>query len=138
MATPESELFELLKQAGNTTPGTSTGDDEQAPVSADKTQLYEDPPGVETAPPSDDNQGFSSGAVEENKVVREGVLNKAFAGKANADKADQALISKNFVNAKPGKFIAHSPHLKGEEVKKASHPRAETLVSAVRRLSGRT
>jgi hypothetical protein len=129
-----SDLYELLKHGSTPTPATTTGDDEGESTKG-KTQLYEDPPGVETTPPSDDNQGFSAGVVDESEKVREGVLDKAFVGKANTDRADQKLIQQNFAHGKPGKFIAHSTHLKGEEPKKVAHPRAESLTEAVRRLT---
>lgn len=126
MTTPEDELYNVLKVA------TQTGDDEGRVVPG-TTQLYEDPPGIETAPPDDDNQSFSEGVAEESKKDREGVLDKAFVGKGNTDVSDQALIRENFAHGKPGQFVAHSTHLEGEEVK-TSHPRAESLTEAVRRL----
>ena len=137
MTTPEEELYEIVKQGTNTTPGTSTGDDE-GETTKGTTQVYEDPPGVETKPPDDANDSFSSGAVEASEDVQQGVLNRSFDSKKNSDQAEQALIRQNFTQAVPGRFIAHSVHLKGERVKKAEHPRSQSLLAAVRRLSGRT
>jgi len=124
--THEEELHELLTKVG-----APTGDDEGRVVPGE-TQLYADPPGIETAPP--DNEGFSPGVVSESKTDREGVLDKAFAHKGKSDTADQALVRQNFAHGKPGQFIAHSTQLEGEQPKTA-HPRAESLTEAVRRLS---
>jgi hypothetical protein len=134
MPTHEEELFELLKVGATPLPETTTGDDEGKSTKG-VTQIYEDPPGLETIPP-DASQSFSPGIVEEKNKDRKGVLDNAFVGKANSDKSDQALISQNFARGKPGNFIAHSTQLKGEEIKKASHPHAESLSEAVRRLIG--
>jgi hypothetical protein len=135
METHEDELYGLLqKVGGNTTPQTSTGDDEGESTKG-VTQVYEDPPGVETMP-RDDNQGFSTGAVAADKTVREGVVNNVLDSKPKTDQADRALVRQNFTQAKPGAYVSHSVHLQGEEPKVA-HPRSESLVRAVERLTGR-
>lgn len=130
------ELYELLKEGIDTTPSTSTGADEQESVDG-TTQLYEDPPQVETTPPDDDNpQEHTTGAEEEHKKVRQGVLDNAFEGRGNADKADQALVSQNFSHGAAGDFTTHSVHLQGRSVEKVSYPRSPTLREQVRKITG--
>jgi hypothetical protein len=68
------ELHELLKAGSTPLPSTTTGDDEGRVVPGE-TQVYEDPPGVETAPP--DNEGFSAAVVAEGEKDRQGVLNRS-------------------------------------------------------------
>lgn len=125
------ELHELLKAGSTPLPSTTTGDDEGRVVPGE-TQVYEDPPGVETAPP--DNEGFSASVIAEAEKDRQGVLNRTFEHKGKSDSADQKLISQNLAHGKPGQFIAHSTQLKGEKPKVA-HPRAESLTDAIRRLT---
>lgn len=128
--TPEDELHELLKAGSTPLPETTTGDDEGRTVPG-TTEVYEDPPGTETAPP--DNEGFSAAVVNESQNDRQGVLDRTFEHKGNSDSSDQKLVSQNFVHGKPGQFIAHSTQLEGEKPKTA-HPKAESLTEAIRRL----
>jgi hypothetical protein len=74
----------------------------------------------------------------EHKKVRQGVLDKAFSGRAKADSADQKLISQNFAHGKSGDFTTHSVHLQGKSVEKVSHPRRVSLMEQVQKLAGRT
>jgi len=92
-----------------------------------------------TSEKGEPNQAFhnSSGAYNAHKAGRQGLLDRAFAGRSKADAADQALIAANFDHGKSGDFTAHSVHLQGKSLEKISHPRTPTLMDRVRRLAGR-
>ena len=130
---PTEELFDLLKKVGNTNPGTSTGDDEAAPIEA-KTDLYEDPQ-VETDP-AEGPEEHSDAVEAEHDKVRGGVLGKTLDSKPSADRADQALVSQNFSHGASGDFTTHSTHLRSKSVEKVSHPRSFTLGERVRKTTG--
>ena len=146
MAHHEDDLYELLqsKQAEEL-------DNNEDDSTVGTTHLYDEPedredggqtnsPWGERGPtldghPQADHQ--STGAWEEHKTVRQGVLDNVFDGRSNANKADQKLIAENFTHGKSGDFTTHSVHLQGKSVEKISHPRTPTLQDRVLKVAGR-
>lgn len=148
MANSEDELYELLQSKR------ASGEvaDNESKSTVGTTGLYDDPEdraegGEQHAPwgeegPSEGsrpNQAFhnSTGVYDEHKKNRQGVVDNAFSGRKNTDKADQALISANFDHGRKGDFTAHSIHLQSKSVEKISHPHTPTLMERVLKVAGR-
>lgn len=129
------ELYEMLRKIGNSSPGTSTGDDESAPVEKPE-DLYTDPPGIETVPP-DAPQQHTQEVQNVHDDGRGKMVDRIMDSKPLSDSADQKLISQNFAHGASGNFTTHSLHLREKSVEKISHPRSETLAERVNKVAGR-
>lgn len=141
------ELYELLKTADHE-PGHLENDEDKSTVGT--THVYDEPEdrgegGSVDAPwgekgttldghPQADHQ--SDGVWNEHKKVRQGVLKNVLDSTSVAAKADQALLSKNFQHVAKGDFSSHSVQLQSKSVEKVSHPRVESLLEQVRRITG--
>lgn len=146
--TPEEELFGLLQT--KKAEGELVTNENESTVGT--VQLHEDPegraPSGETESPWGEpgpteggrpNQAFhnSSGAWEEHKKGRQGLVDHAFADRRKADAAAQALVKANFEHGRKGEFNAHSLHLQGISKEKISHPRTSTLMEQVKKAIGK-
>lgn len=135
MATPENELYELLKSSASTK--TPDNEDESNPGMEntyvhipDSLDLMAD---ANTAEP----HVHTTGAHEANKDVRFGVLGRSFAGKTKADAEHMKCISKNFAHGASGDYTTHSTHLQSKPVEKVAHLLTATLMERVKSVAGR-
>jgi len=147
MGTDEQVLFDLLQ----TTKKAEEMENNEDTSTVGSTGLYDEPkdrvnaggtvdaPWGEAGPTRDGHpqpDHHSDGAWEENKTVRNQLLDKAFDSKRLTDVADQKLIAENFEHGKSGDYSSHSVHLQGASVEKISHPRTATLMEQVRKATG--
>lgn len=147
MTHPEDELFELLKTSAPETHLENNLDQ----TTVGENHLYEQPPGRssgdtdapwgEKGPTSSqgnpDPQQNSTGAEEGHKDSRQGLINTLFTNKKAIDQAEQAFMSQNFQHVAGGSFSAHSVHLQSKSLEKISHPRSQSLLERVVKITGR-
>jgi len=138
MATPEDELYELLKQGSDA--GTQMPNNEDQSVSG-TTNLYEDPQdrvpaGYGGSPWGEDGPKgvyHSDGVRAESIKDRQGVLGRAFGERALSNGGDEKrLMAKHLATAASGNFETHSLGMGGRTPEKTA-----SLMERVRKLSGR-
>lgn len=146
MSTPEDDLYELLGKEANET----TLEDNEDDSTVGTLSVYEDPKERESGTidahwgDTDISEGKKLPSAQHHSTAvdklhadtREGVLDRSFSGKAQADQVHQALINENFAHAASGDYSTHSTHLKKKSVEKVSHVRTPTLLERVKGLTG--
>ena len=149
MGTPEEALFDILqgtKVAGDTDVKTNEDDS-----TVGTTHIYDEPEDREPAGQSDSPWGeagptkdgnpdpvvYSSGARDQHRETRQGVIDTTFSSKPKSDTVEQKFIEENFAHGASGDFTTHSVHLQPKSVEKISHPRSSTLMEDVVKKLGR-
>lgn len=148
----DQELYDLLKEAEDTTPATSTdtADEEETTVGVNPDQ-YPDPEGSEKTDgtidgswgqdfcETNDANHHSNQAFAQFKQSREKMLDELFDGKADCDAVEQKTMSQHLSHAASGQFETSSTQLSGKAkgMPKVSSVSMETLMERIRRACGR-
>jgi hypothetical protein len=147
----DQELYDMLKEAdGNTTPATSTGDDDGETTVGTNPDQYPDP--EDTAKQdgtvdaswgqdfceTNDAQKNSTEAFAQFKQSREKMLADLFDGKEACDAVEQKTMAQHLSHAASGDFETSSVQLaaKAKGMPKVSSA-PETLMERVRKACGR-
>lgn len=148
----DEELYELLKEAdGNTTPATSTGDDDGEITVGTNPDEYPDPEDSEKKDGTiDASWGQKPGITNDahyhaNEVraqfrqSREDMLSKLFDGHDANAALEQKTMGQYLSHASSGQFETSSPQLssKAKGMPKVSSAQSETLMEMTRRITGR-
>lgn len=138
----DEELYKLLKEAEDTTPATSTGDDEGESTVGVNPNQYPDP---EDRPTGDadapwgedpgDSIDNSTEVMRSFRQSREKILDDLFDGKGSSDGTEQAVMGQHLTHASSGDFETSSPQLSAKA--KESSVKPETLLEMTRRIAGR-
>lgn len=145
----DQELYDLLKEAEDTTPATSTGDNEGETTVGVNPDAYPDPEdrgggsidaswGEETGDGNDATH-FSNEAFAQFKQSREKMLADLFDGVGDYNDVEQKTMGQHLSHAASGQFGTSSPQLssKSKDMPKASSVQPETLMEMTRRVAGR-
>ncbi len=147
----DKELYDLLKEAEDTTPATSTGDDEGETTVGVNPDQYPDPEDTKKQERTIDatwgqefcenNDAFhnSNEVFSQFKQSREKMLETLFDGKKSSDAQQQKEMGQHLSHAKSGQFETSSPQLssKAKGMPKVSSVSPETLMERVRKALGR-
>ena len=146
----DEELYELLKEGdGNTTPATSTGDDDGESTEGVNPDPYPDPddraansidaPWGEEPGETNDANRHATEVWKQVKENREDMLSKLFSGHDSNASLEQKTMGQHLSHAARGQFESSSPQLspKSKGMPKVSSAQPETLMEMTRRVTGR-